>query len=531
VSDDQPTSPQPEYLGDEPAPRRRPARLAALTGVSVAVVAAMGVGAWGVVQLMAGGTSPATAVPADAAAYLSLDLDPSASQKIEALRILKKFPALEKELNLGVRDDLRRWVFEQIQADGGCQELDYEQDIAPWLGDRMAVAAVPVREGNVAPLVVLQVSDQEAARAGVDAISTCADEDAAAGFVGDYMLVSEKAADVEAMVAAAEEKALADDADFTTWTDRLGDPGVVSAYVSADAPRLLAEQAEADPATEMTSPELVLPGGGPAHEQLRRLYDDFEGAAGVIRFADGDIEAEMVSRGLPAGFAVSDPIGQASLTELPATTAVALSVAFSDGWLKDYLRSVESLLSAGEEDFWAEGEAATGLQLPEDIETLLGDRLTLVLDARADLAALGQSEDVPDVPVGLRIAGDPAEIRPVLDKVLEQLGPIAAELVVEQTEDGVVVGLQREYVEEVVGGGDLGSSEAFRSVVPEADRASAVLFVDFDAEGWSERVGSSWVFDEDPGAAANVAPLDALGMSSWVDDDGVQHGLARLTTD
>ena len=36
----------------------------------------------------------------------------------------------------------------------------------------------------------------------------------------------------------------------------------------------------------------------------------------------------------------------------------------------------------------AEGEQATGLQLPEDIETLLGDGITVSVDAGADLKAL-----------------------------------------------------------------------------------------------------------------------------------------------
>jgi hypothetical protein len=36
--------------------------------------------------------------------------------------------------------------------------------------------------------------------------------------------------------------------------------------------------------------------------------------------------------------------------------------------------------------------------------------------------------------------------------------------------------------------------------------------------------------DHDPEVRADLAPLDALGMSSWQDKDGVQHGLVRLTT-
>ncbi len=63
-------------------------------------------------------------MPADALGYLSLDLDTSASQKIEAISMLRKFPALEKQMHIGSRDDLRRAVFHQILKSGDCQGVD-----------------------------------------------------------------------------------------------------------------------------------------------------------------------------------------------------------------------------------------------------------------------------------------------------------------------------------------------------------------------------------------------------------------------
>ena len=103
---------EPEYLGSEPAPAPRRPRQRVLLAGAVLGVAAVGVGGWGMAQLMAGGDDPSSAVPGIAVGYVAVDLDPSASQKIEALRMLKKFPAIDEELDLGVRDDIRRWVFE-----------------------------------------------------------------------------------------------------------------------------------------------------------------------------------------------------------------------------------------------------------------------------------------------------------------------------------------------------------------------------------------------------------------------------------
>ena len=45
----------------------------------------------------------------------------------------------------------------------------------------------------------------------------------------------------------------------------------------------------------------------------------------------------------------------------------------------------------------------------------------------------------------------------------------------------VVIGPDDDYLAEIVGEGGLGDSEAFRNVVREAERAGAVVFVNFDA--------------------------------------------------
>ena len=107
--------------------------------------------------------------PGDAIAYVSLDLDPSASQKIEAIKILRKFPGLRSELDISSRDDLRQTVFEEIQKSGDCTDLDYANDVEPWIGDRVALAAVPATRAaaSVRPLVALQVTDQDKAKAGI----------------------------------------------------------------------------------------------------------------------------------------------------------------------------------------------------------------------------------------------------------------------------------------------------------------------------------------------------------------------------
>jgi hypothetical protein len=520
---------EPEYLsfagGARPARRGR--RAALIAGV---VLAAGGIaaGGWAVASLMSGGESASGAVPASAVGFVSVDLDPSAGQKIEAIRILNKFPAHKDELGLGSRDDLRRWMFDQLRQDG-CAELDYAEDVEPWIGDRLALAAVPDREKGALPMVALQVSDEQAAAAAMTKLSACADdvdkartERTGVAFVGDYMVLAETQGQADRFAAAAEEDALADDAQFQKWTEAVGDPGIVTMYLSADAPKALGDLERGWAGYGPAS-------APPAGSRMDGLTDSFRGMAGVLRFRDGGVEAELAGQGLPGAFDGFTGVGPGPVADLPDSTAVALSVGLSDGWLQRYLDTMND--AAGQDavdQLLGEAEAATGLDLPQDAETLLGDGLALTVDSSLDA---GATTDPAALPVGLRIEGDPARIMPVLDKLRAGLGPAADMLQVEQGDGAVALGLDPAYLHQLLEGGDLGQSDAFSRAVPRADKASGVVFVDFDAgDGWAQRLAES-LSGGDPDASANVAPLDALGISGWVDDGDVAHGLFRLTTD
>ena len=85
--------PEPPDVPEPTSGGRRTAVVAAITAGTLAVV---GVGAYAAVTFLSGGAGAETAMPAQSTlAVVSLDLDPSAKQKIEALRTLQKFPQLE----------------------------------------------------------------------------------------------------------------------------------------------------------------------------------------------------------------------------------------------------------------------------------------------------------------------------------------------------------------------------------------------------------------------------------------------------
>ena len=140
-----------------------------LIGGGIAALAVVGVGAWAAAQFFATGAQPSEALPATTIGYASIDLDPSGAQKIEALRTLNKFPAFKDELDLELDDDIRQRIFEEIDLPEGCQ-LFYAEDIEPWLGERMAVAAVDVGGDDPELVGVVQVKDADAAEEGLTKI-------------------------------------------------------------------------------------------------------------------------------------------------------------------------------------------------------------------------------------------------------------------------------------------------------------------------------------------------------------------------
>ena len=217
------------------------------------------------------------------------------------------------------------------------------------------------------------------------------------------------------------------------------------------------------------------------------------------------------------------------MATLPADTVAAFGMGFEDGWLTQL---VEQFAGAAGEDMTAdelfqELSDQTGLDLPADVETLAGESAVLALGPDFDADELMSSADGSDVPVGVKVKGDPAAIESVLDKLRGQLG--GEELTFMDTDadgDVIAIGPNADYRSELLADGGLGDSETFQDVIREAEQAGVIFYLDFDAsDDWLVELAG-----DDPDAAKNLAPLSAVGMSAW-QEDGVSHGVLRVTTD
>jgi hypothetical protein len=542
----------PEYLdGSSPAAAVPDAgndnrkRLIAV-GAILAGGAVVAGGAWAATSFFATGSQPAEALPDSTIAYFSVDLDPSGGQKIEAIRTLRKFPAFTDQIDLETDDDLRERFFEEIVSSGECEGLDYAADVKPWLGSRAAMAAVDLGEDEPTVVGVVQVSDAGKAEDGVARlVETCSsgDEGDTGGWVieGDWMVVAETEEIAQQVVDAREGGSLAGDTAFEKWTGEAGDDGFMSVYVAKAAAQYLNDAAgmgamfggmPAMPGPEDFTAEDPMGDApeGEVPEQLQQMIDEFDGMAATVRFDDGAVEVEYAVSNYQQEMTkyVDGDEGVAMVDGLPADTVAAFGFALEEGWAQgmlDYFKTMLPEDADSMDEAVAQMESETGLAFPEDVETLLGDGVTVSIGSGIDPDAIANGGP-GEVPAGLTIKGDPDEIQAVLDKIRDQVPPEMAEFMTVTEGDGyAVLALQDDYRGKLESGGDLGSSDDYGTVV-EDDEAQSVFYVNFDADdNWLVRVTA-----EMPEVSENLEPLSAFGVSGWVDDE-VLHGMVKLTTD
>jgi hypothetical protein len=280
--------------------------------------------------------------------------------------------------------------------------------------------------------------------------------------------------------------------------------------------------AEDDVADEFPTPEL-----DPA---LRTALHNFTGFGGVGRFADSGLEIEVVGDSLKGavGDMYAGSAGDDTVSRLPADTAFAFGAGLADGWVDSLMGQLnQQYLFSGptEADTIKAFEKSTGLDVPGDLEALGGEGISMVAGSGLDPEQL--FEDLAQAPVAVRISGDPDRIEAAVDKLRAGIGSGGGpKLLSRRVGDDVVVGVNAAYLEHLAkeGGDELGDSDLFHKVVPDADKAPTVYFMDFDAGDWlAKAVGSD-------GDRKDVEPLEASGLTV-TKDKGEQRILFRLSFD
>ncbi|MDQ3106009.1 MAG: DUF3352 domain-containing protein [Actinomycetota bacterium] len=520
-----------EWLGSGDPPRDRAGatpgegegsgrggRRGIIVGAAVAVVVLLAGGAVFAFQaLNGGGPQPAEAVPSSAIGFLRVDLDPSADQKMDALALLRRVPQFEEETGItSDTDDLRKRLFElALDNNEDCSGIDYADDIEPWLGDRAGVAAIPAAAGDDPDgLVVLQVSDEDAAREGLQAVSECGfadmpDAPGGVAFVGEYALLAETQELADGFAAAAEGSPLSADADYTADLEALDGEGIASAWVDLEA---VVESVSDSNDGHDYAEAAALAGLG-----------EISSVAMSLRANSDSLEVAVAADGVPAGFGDTAEAVQT----LPDSTLFAHGFAggsdlIEAGWaqLSENLNRTEP---GAVDRFTRDLETSTGLQFPDDLQTLVGDDFALSFDGAP--LVLDPATGEPDLTAfrfGVRTSSDIVAVADLVTRVEGAVGQFYPLDLYDQEVDGggSVIALDEAYADDLAAGGDLGESANYQAAVADPQEAAAVTFVDFDraltlADQLAEQPEGQFEDDEREG----LKVLRAFGLSVSVDGD------------
>ena len=556
MSEQHPPAGTPEYLeygGGAPLPPEqtppteagsgggRGRRRAWWIGGGVVLLAGLGAGAWAALTFFQQGAQPAEALPSSTVGYLSIDLDPAGGQKIDAFRTLNKFPAFKDEVGVNSVDDIRRKVGESILEDAHCTNLTYDHDIDPWLGERAAAAVVDVGADKPDFVIVVQVKDEAKASDAFTALNGCDTEGPATGFVvhDGWAVLAQSQEVADEVSQATDQGTLADDATYQKWTKAVGDPGVVNAYASPAAGRVLAQQLSglfegtlSGPSfTTSSTTAMTATGSGSAatgDDPFTKALSSFKGGAATLRFTGDGLEFVMAvdgSAGQLSGVTGTD--GGALVQRLPDDTAAAGGISFPKGWLDRQLDQMSTLFGSGmsQDDATRELSRETGLDVPADIETLLGSGVSISVGQDIDLEAAENGDSLSGLPIGATVKGDPAAIERVLDKIRAKVGNDLGFLGSDSSGDLVAIGPTAAYRQHLLDGGNLGNDDTFRGVVPDAGGASSVLFVNLD----SLEPAITKAAAGDTETLDNITPLRAMGMSTRNDGGTIKLSF-KVTT-
>ncbi|SEM18802.1 DUF3352 domain-containing protein [Nonomuraea pusilla] len=463
---------------------------------ALAVVLLGGGAVWAVGAIGGGGTQPNEVLPASSIAYARLDLDPAANQKLALFQIARKFTVTKDSFQ---GEDPRKALFEALREDGGddLAKLDFAKDVDPWLGNRLGVAVVPSGKEEPDVVVAVQVKDEAQARAGIAKLR--GDGKVGLAFRDDYALLTSDQALADKYARASD--SLADNAEFGDDMNALGEQGVLSFWGDLGA---VAELAKKD----MTPEEAV-------------NLDQVKNArfAGALRFDSAYAELTGVVRG--AEGLVDGDLEPVRLAELPATTAGALSISGLDQMINKTWAKYEQAISGsggdGPKQVLHELVTSAGLQLPDDLATIVGKNLTIAVD--------GEGLDGDQIKGGVRVVTDPAKAQALVDKVQKAMAAEGQPVpdLAKASGDGVfTVATTEEYGKKLAEDGALGDSETFQTAVPNAGEATFGLFVDLD------KVEKYYLQSMEGDEKANLQVLRAIGLSGRQTDTEASFSLRVL---
>jgi hypothetical protein len=535
--------------------------LAVIAAFAAGAVVLAGAGAWAVYSAFfgsdGGAADSAEALPAGTVMMFELSIEPSTHQKVLLARMGNQLDGLQEYLDstdidvsldekhsTELRPAIWNAIVDELDIDTA---LDYDEDLAPWLGGRMAIALVGGSDDPSQSWIIAIESKND--EAGVDATETFID-DAFSDGAGDiqiearngYVIIAPDELDLDE---AYQDGVLADQPAFTSVVDHLGDRGLASSWLGTYG----TTEAAADWSREY-DPE--------TYRLLSDALDDIPADAGqglVIRAIDGGIEGLGFASGAAASETLkSEGDAGATIGVLPDTTALAFSIHQIGGVLdtmltREYLASsligssgsqgtaqlmvegitgeygaeadYEDLVSAWTDDLRGTIEDTFGLEIPDEFNVAFGSGLVAAVDSdlNCDFDFYEGSCDEPRVALVVHTR-DIEATTDAMDDFMDEVGLDSSDVdyTVARDDSRLVVGAG-DYVDELTtdAADSLFDLPAFRKAMPDARSATTAMYLSVDG---ILDIANDAGADLDSDVSDAILDFAAIGVTSTMNRDG-----------
>ena len=476
-----------------------------IAGVAaLAVLAGGAIAAYAYTVLASSGIQPERVLPATTVAFAKLDLDPAAGQKIAAYRLSTKFPAVSHgAANLDAEKHALLSAFF-----GDHTDFDYNTEIKPWLGDRIAVAAVPdpASEAGLDPVLAVAYTDEAKMKA---ALSKAARTEKDLGYVttDGYALISDSQPHADAVLAAVRRGTLAGAKQYRADLASLHGDQIAVGWADLAAAVAALKAGSGSAATSRLDDLRNLSG---LSASTGRIVIGAHASADYLEVSAISHEADAGRAPRWAGKPVNGTLGKLAAEDTSAALEVTgLGDALSAAWAG---ASATLGLRQGLEALIEEA----GLQLPEDLVALFGTDTTI--SARFSHGVAGD----PEVAAQVSTAGADRALD-LLDSLGAPFGLPSDSLHAQRTADGYLLSTSASYDPRPRPGvRTLAEDPTFQKAVPDRANAGLVAYVN---------LGS--ILDSDPDVSAKDKAdwkhLGAVGMTVSPTSDGTRMTL-RLTT-
>jgi hypothetical protein len=493
-----------------PAPPQRRLRPVAALLVALTLVLVLGGGAFafyklGPLSAFESGPEAAGAMPAGTTAYVGVNLDPSGSQKVAMLQFLLHFDSFKSASAVpSPGDDVRRRLIADALKSGRCSAVKYQRDLEPWIGSAFGAGIVGANPTAQDAVIAIQEHDESAARRALEKLRSCSAPVTGAdrtgyAFANGFVLIASSQVRADRYAASASRTSLSDTDHFKSDLAALGQTGVLTGWadISVLGPGVL---------DRVNGSLGVSSGRVPTASR----------AAFTLRFTSNvaELAAVATSTSVAQQPSVTSPIGN-----LPDDTSVALSVNGGRQSADRAWQRVTAQLSNADVRRIVQAVAdRTGLRLPDDVGTLLGDNLLFAGSLRGiDASSISAPQELP---FGVRITTDVNAFNEMWRRVESHAGTSGTSSLVRQNfPGGTALSFDGTYADKLAHlDGHLGDTAAFKDAVGPRWRDSAfVAYVNLHdiTRAFHDEIAGA----EPPRVVTDLDKLRSAGLSVWQSGD------------